>query len=227
MARSVDTEQLIRTLALDVEPVRPLGRPSLRAAAWAAGAVLYLGVLILVMSPRDDLGARIQDPRFLIEQLAALLMGVTAAAAALASVVPGFPRRVLLLPLAPLAAWLGVIGFGAVQDIQLSGLGAGLFLQADWRCVATILAGAAVPAVAMVRMLRRGAPLTPHLTAGLGGLAAAGLGNLGVCLFHPHSSNLVLLIWHAGTVLLLAALAAWVGSRILRWPSTARTARFA
>ena len=222
----MDTEQLIRTLAHDVEPVRPLRRPSLRAAVWVAGTALYLGALILMMSPRDDLGARIQDPRFLVEQLAALLMGVTAAAAALASVVPGYRRRVLLLPLAPLTAWLGIIGFGALRDVQTLGLGPELF-QADWRCVATILLGAAVPAVAMVRMLRRGAPLTPHLTAGLGGLAAAGLGNLGVCLFHPHSSSLVLLIWHAGTVLLLAVFAAWVGSHVLRWPSQARTARFA
>ncbi len=222
----MDTEQLIRTLTHDVEPVTPLRRPSLRATAWAAGAALYLGVLILAMSPRADLGARFHDPRFLIEQCAALLMGVTAAAAALASVVPGCGRRVLLLPLAPLTVWLGVVGFGAFQDVQLAGQGADLF-QADWRCVATILAGAAVPAFVMVRMLRRGVPLNAHLTAGLGGLAAAGMGNLGVCLFHPHSSNLVLLIWHSGTVLLLAALAAWVGARVLRWPSPARMAHFA
>ena len=226
MVRSVDTEHLIRTLVHDVEPVRPLRRPSLRASAWAAGAALYLGVVILVMSPRDDLGARIQDPRFLVEQLAALLMGVTAAAAALASVVPGHRRRVLLLPLAPLTAWLGIIGLGAWRDVQLLGQGTVLF-QADWSCVVTVLATAAVPAVAMVRMLRRGAPLTPHLTAGLGGLAAAGLANLGVCLFHPDISNLVVLFWHAGTVLFLVALAAWAGPRLLRWPSAANMAHFA
>ena len=220
----MDTEHLIRTLAHHVEPVKPLRRPSLRAAAWATGAALYLGALILMMSPRDDLGTRIQDPRFLIEQLAALLTGLTAAA--FTSIVPGCRRRVLLLPLAPLTAWLGIVGFGALRDSQLSEQDA-LVVQINWRCVATILLGAAVPAVAMVRMLRRGAPLTPHLTAGLGGLAAAGLGNLGVCLFHPHSSSLVLLIWHAGTVLLLAVFAAWVGSHVLRWPSQARTARFA
>ena len=222
MVRSVDTEQLIRTLARDVEPVRPLRRPSLRATAWAAGAALYLGAVILVMSPRDDFGARIQDPRFLIEQCAALLMGVSAAAAALASVVPGYRRRVLLLPLAPFTAWLGIIGFGAWRDLQSFGQGSLLF-QADWGCVVTVLATASVPAVAMVHMLRRGAPLTPHLTLGLGVLAAAGLGNVGVCLFHPDVSNLVVLVWHAGTVVLLAAVAAWAGPRLLRWPSPAPT----
>jgi hypothetical protein len=216
----VDTEQLIQTLARDVEPVTPLRRPSLRATAWVVGAAVYLAALIAVMSPRDDLGARVQDTWFLIEQGAALLMGVTAAAAALASVVPGRPRHILLLPLGPLAVWLGMIGFGALQDAQTLGLG-GILLQVNWRCVTAILAGAAVPAVAMAFMVRRGAPLTPRLTAGLGGLAAAGLGNFAVCLSHPHGVDL---IWHAGTVLLLAAAAAWIGSHLLRWPQSTRPA---
>jgi hypothetical protein len=217
----MDTERLIRSLVDNLTPVRPLRRPWRRTAAWAAGAALYLAVLILVMSPRDDLGARMRDSRFVIEQVAALLTVLTAAAAAFASVVPGCRRRMLLLPLAPLTAWLGIVGIGALRDVQLSGQGAVLF-QADWHCVATVLAGATVPAVAMALMLRRGVPLTPHVTAGLGGLAAAGLGNLGVCLFHPDSSNVVVLVWHSGTVLLLAALAAWAGAHVLRWPPPAR-----
>ncbi len=216
--KPVDTERLIQSLAQNVEPVRPLRRPVVRAAAWVAGAGIYLAALIAVMSPRDDLGARVQDTQFLIEQWAALLMGITAAGAALASVVPGRRLRVLLLlPLASLTVWLGLIGARALQDAQTVGLGA-VLLQMNWRCVTAILVGAAVPAVVMARMLRRGAPLTPRLTAGLGGLAAAGLGNFAVCLSHPHGFDL---IWHAGTVLLLSALAAWVGTHILRWPQSA------
>lgn len=216
----MDTEQLIQALASDLEPLSPLRRPMLRATLWVGGAAVYLAVLIAVMSPRDDLGARVQDTWFLIEQGAALLMGVTAAAAALASVVPGRRLRVLLL-LASLTVWLGLIGVRALQDAQTVGLSA-VMLQMNWRCVASILVGAALPAVAMAHMLRRGAPLTPRLTAGLGGLAAAGLGNFAVCLSHPHGYDL---IWHAGTVLLLAVMAAWVGSYLLRWPQSARPAQ--
>lgn len=222
MVRSVNTEHLIQELATDVTPVRPLRRPTLRAAAWVAGAAVYLGVLTAVMSPRDDLGARMYDTQFLLEQWAALLMGVTAAGAALSSVVPGRRLRLLmLLPLASLAVWLGLIGVRTLQDAQTLGLGA-VLVQVNWRCVTAILVGAAVPAVAMARMLGRGAPLTPRLTAGLGGLAAAGLGNFAVCLSHPHGFDL---IWHAGTVLLLAALAAWLGTHVLRWPQSFRAAQ--
>ena len=76
-----------------------------------------------------------------------------------------------------------------------------------------------VPAVAMVVMIRRGAPLTPHLTAALGGLAAAGIGNLGVRLFHPEDVSVMLIVWHVGGVMGLSVLAASAGQLLLNWRS--------
>jgi hypothetical protein len=57
-------------------------------------------------------------------------------------------------------------------------------------------------------MLRCGPPLTPHTTTALGGLAAAGLGNFGLRLFHPQDAGLTVLVWQVGTVCLLPAIAA-------------------
>ena len=215
----MDTDRLIRSLAESVEPVTPLRRPLLRTAAWMAIAVVYLAVLVTVMSPREDLGRRMQEPRFLIEQTAALFTGLTAAAAAFATVVPGYPRRVLLLPLLPLSAWVGTVTIAALGEYTTSGASV-LTWQLDWACVRTILAGASVPGIAMGLMSRRGAPVTPRLSAACGALAAVGLGNLGVCLFHPHSSDLILLFWHCGTVLALTALAGLAGAQLLKWPAS-------
>lgn len=217
------TEHVIRSLAEHVEPVRPLRAPWLRTIAWASAAIVYLAVLIVVMSPRADLAARMQDSRFLIEQVAALLTGLTAAVAAFATVVPGYRRAVLLLPLVPLSVWVGTVALGATQEYAQVGAGV-LGSRFDWACVGTILMGAAVPGAVMGVMLRRGAPVTPRISAGFGALAAAGLGNLGVCVFHPHSSNLILLVWHCGTVLALAALVGVAGAHLLRWPPHRRGA---
>jgi hypothetical protein len=214
----MDTERLIRTLAENVEPVRPLAPPWRRTMFWAAAGVVYLIVLATVMSVRDDLVARMQEPRFLIEQAAALVTGLTAAVAAFATIVPGDRRQVVWVPLASAAVWVAIVSAGALRELRVAEPGDVLF-QADWRCVWAILAAAAVPATTMAMMLRRGVPLTPRVTAALGGLAAAGLGNLGVCLFDPHSSNLVVLIWHCGTVLVMAALAGLAGRQLLRWPA--------
>ena len=218
----MDTEHLIRRLCENVEPVRPLRHPWLRAVSWTAAGAIYFLFLVLIMSPRDDLGARVLDPWFLTEQGAALLMVLTAAIAAFAVSVPGYRRDLVWLPFASATLWVAIVGMGALRDIRLVAPGDAL-LQADWRCVWTVLAGAAVPAGVMGAMLRRGAPLTPHLTTALGGLAAVGLGNLGVCLFHPHSSNLVVLVWHCGTVFVVAALAGLAGAHVMRWPALERT----
>jgi hypothetical protein len=215
----MDTDRLIHTLAENVQPVTPLRPPLVRMTVWAAVAVVYLAVLVAVMSPREDLGRRMQEPRFLIEQGAALLTGLSAAVAAFATVVPGYPRRVLWLPLVPLSVWVGTVTVGAVGEYAASGAGV-LAWQLDWACVRTILVGASVPGVAMGVMLHRGAPVTPRFSAAFGALAAVGLGNLGVCLFHPHSSDLLLLFWHCGTVLALTALAGATGAQLLKWPAS-------
>jgi hypothetical protein len=81
------------------------------------------------------------------------------------------------------------------------------------------LIGAALPAVTITLMLRRGLPLRPRLAAALGALAAAGVGNIGICFFHPHNSSLAVLVWHCGTVFVFAAAAAIAGGRLLRRPN--------
>jgi hypothetical protein len=175
---------------------------------------VYLALLTLAMSPRTDLDVRMTDPRFVLEQIAALLTGVTAAAAAFATAIPGHRRQVVLVPIGFALLWIALVTIGAVQDVRA---GAGS-LGGDWRCVATILAGAAMPALLMGKMIRRGAPVSPRATAAMAALAVAGLGNLGACLFHPHTSNLVVLVWHCGVVGAIAGGAALAGRILLPWP---------
>ena len=79
----------------------------------------------------------------------------------------------------------------------------------------TILAGA-LPAVAMAIMLRRGAPLSPRVTIGLGGLAVAGLGNVGTRLVHTFDASVIVLAWHVGAGFGLCALMALAGHRLLK-----------
>ena len=71
----------------------------------------------------------------------------------------------------------------------------------------------------MAVMLRRSAPLSPHITTALGGLAAAGLGNFGLRLFHSQDASLMVLVWQVGTVFIPTAMAAWAGQYLLSWRS--------
>ena len=219
----MNTDRLIQTLAETAQPVRPLPRPWIRSAIWLAIAIPYIALVVYVMSPRVDLIAKVTEARFLMEQFAALATGIAAAVAAFATTIPGYSRKVLLLPVLPLAAWLGFLGQGCVSAwMQFSPNG--LSLQPDWFCFPAIVLVGAIPAVAMVVMLGRGAPLMPCTTVTLGGLAAAGLGNFGLRLFHPQDASLMVLVWQFGSVFILAALAGVTGRYVLNWRSVIGTA---
>jgi hypothetical protein len=93
----------------------------------------------------------------------------------------------------------------------------GISLTSDFVCIPTIALVGAVPALAMAVMLRKGAPLSPHISAALGGLAAAGLGNFGLRLFHHQDASLMVLVWQMGTVFMLTMLSGSAGRLFLNW----------
>jgi len=188
----------------------------MRTAVWLALSGLYLALVVVLMSPRSDLPSKMSDPRFAIEQAAALATGLMAAAAAFATTIPGYTPRVLVLPLLPLAVWLGSLSQGCIHGWIRRGP-EGVSLQPDWLCFPMIVLMGALPAVAMALMLRRGAPLTPRLTSFLGGLAAGGLANFGLRFVHPQDASVMVLVWQVGSVFVLAGLAAWAGSHLLKW----------
>jgi hypothetical protein len=222
--RTTDTETLIRDLAGRTPRVRPLARPWVRAAAWLGIALPSALLVAVAMSVHGDWVSRLLMPRVVSEEAFAVATGILAAIAALTSVVPGYNRRVLFLPLVPLVLWLGALGQSSVRDwLQLTF--DGFSMRTEWVCLpATIMAGA-VPAIAMAVMLRRGAPLTPRLSALLGGLAAAGFGNLGVCVTHHAYGNVLVLVWHASIVVALTVLVGSAGGHVLSWQSLVEQTR--
>jgi hypothetical protein len=217
------TGELIQILVEDCMPVRPLPRPWIRAAEWLVVALLYVALVVFVVSPRADLAAKISDWRFVVEQVLALSTGMAAAAAAFVMIIPGYGRKFLALPFLSLSIWFATLGQAYIQD----NIGDwarldpdGLSLHPDWYCVPAIMLAGSVPAIAMTMMLHRGVPLTLHLTAVHGGLAAAAIGAFGVRFFCTQDGSLMVLVWQFGTVCVLSALAGCAGHHVLK--NTAR-----
>jgi hypothetical protein len=209
----VDTDLLIDRLAASATPVRPLAPAWRRAAGWLALGLPPLVAIVAVHGPVGGMDALFADTRLMVEQGAALATAITAAAAAFASTVPGTDRRWLFLPLAPFGIWLLALGKGCL-DVWAGGQ---LSLAADADCLSPMLLMAAVPAVAMMAMIRRGAPLVPRLTVFLGALATAAAVNFGLRFFHPGDATLTVLVWHMGFAAIASALATFAGPRMLRW----------
>lgn len=214
----MDTNQLMHRLAGQSPRVRRLTAPWRRAMLWLAIALPYVAAVIYFHSADGHPSAIAADPQFVIEQLAALATSVTAAIAAFCSVVPGYDRRILFAPTVPLAIWLLSLGEGCVRDWIRSGAD-GLELHADWNCLPPAAVIGIVPALAIVIMLRRGAPLYPRMSLALAALAVAALGNFGLRFYHIGDATIMILVWHFGSVILLSLAAGWIGRSILNWKS--------
>ncbi len=222
----METRALIEDLAAAATPIRPLGAPWRRTALWLAISIPYVGLLVSIHLAGIDAATRI-DLHLAVEQTAILLTALTAAIAAFSSVVPGRDRRIGLLPLLPLTLWLASLGEGCLHDWLMLGSG-GLQLRADWHCAQLAVMLGVLPAIVMVVMLRRGAPLLPHVTLALGALAVAALVNFGLRIFHIGDISIMVLVWHVGGTALLSAFAGALSRYVLNWRSVlARSRRYA
>ena len=126
----MNADLLIERLTEDCAPVQCLRYPTKRTATWFALAAPYVAAVVLLTPSDVDLAAMARDWRFLAEQTAALATAVAAALAAFAATVPGYGRRILLLPALPFAAWLAALGLGMGSAEEwmrdgVAGLGAG------------------------------------------------------------------------------------------------------
>ncbi len=211
------TDELIDRLGRDVTVTRPLQTPGMRAAVWMVWALSYLILVAVMMFAVMSSAGVTPTPLYLVQQSAALVTGIMAARAALASVIPGANDRVWVVPAIGVATWAAALLWAGVLDLQASGT-LGVTSQSDWPCVASMTVGGLLVGAPLAWMLRRGAPLTPNLTVGLAALAALSVANIEACLTRPHAFALTVLLWHGGTVAVIVTLCALMGHRWLRWP---------
>lgn len=208
-----NTADVIRDLAAAAGPVQPLARPWTRAAIWCAASLPAIGVLYVVW-PQPAASPPI-DARFSVEQIAALVTGLFAAAAAFSTIVPGSSRWPLVAPLVPLGVWLATLGRMCARELSAAGHWPPILVH--WACLPATIVTGAIPAIVIVAMLRRGAPISPRFTAGFAALAVAGISNVGARFIHPFDASVVALIWHVLAVLALSGAASPFGGRLFNW----------
>jgi hypothetical protein len=196
------TDELIADLTTGLEPVRRLASPAASTAVWGAAAAACLGAATAMTLLGVVPGGFSAAPDFLLEQTMALLTGGLAAFSAFASVIPGLRRRTTWLTALAASAWIGTLGWGSVRDFRLHG-SFGLSSQTDWPCVVAMILGGGLMLAVIVPMLRGGLPMTPRVTALLGGAAALSVANVVACLAQPHLFTSVVLLWHGVTIALL------------------------
>jgi hypothetical protein len=204
------TEDLVSRLAAGLAPVRRLPPPGLQATAWLSFAALVLGAAVALHGLRPDLAERMSRPHEVLQLLASIATGMTAAYAAFVLARPDRPLAWALLPVPPLVLWVSSLGAGCLAD--LARLGPAAFaLGTSWGCLGFITVLSLPLSAGMLWAMRRAETLRPSPVLALGGLAAASLCSAGLSLSHHLDAALMVLIWHGVAVAIVVAASAAYG----------------
>lgn len=211
----MDNELLIRALVADADPVVPLAPPWRRTFVWFAGICL-LGIFLSIVGNASGALARLTGAGdAMVAEAGAILTALSAGLAAMASAVPGRSRFWPLVPLPPLALWIGASGLGCLRHWILPGMHVADMAE-TMDCLMFIL-GVSVPlSAALIFLLRRAAPLRPNLTAALAGLASAAAAASLLGFFHRYDASLVDLGVHLAAVAVVVLLNRAFGGRMLQ-----------
>lgn len=200
------TDELIESLAAQLQPVRPLRAPVLRALLWLAvvGAVVS-GFLILHKGGLGVFMQRIAVPRVAVECFATGLTAISAVIAAFELSVPGRSPRWALVPVPPLALWLAASGLGCLRN-GWSLYGANGFVGESSSCFAFIAIASLPLATGLFWMLRRARPIAPLPVAALGTLGVAATAAFILEFFHPFDVTVIDLALHLAAIALVMLL---------------------
>jgi hypothetical protein len=210
------TRELIDTLVECATPVRRLRRPLVRAVLWLAFAGVVLALIAVGHGVRTDLMARLEEPKFVATDGAALATGIFATMAAFIISLPDRSRWWLLLPLPALAMWITTISYGCLADWV--GLGPdGIRLGQELRCFALLILTSVPLAIALAAVLRYTALLGGGAVVMTGGLAVAAITATALSLFHDHDATALILVWNLGTTALITGLGTVFGRGMFRW----------
>jgi hypothetical protein len=208
----MNTEDLVVQLAREAAPVMPLRPPAVRLLTWLT---LTIGCAVLglaVYGLRADSATMTAQPGFVRDVLLGVTVLILGGAAALVLAVPGAERRGLArwAAMAGLATWLLLVWMAVLTQ------GQGFTDMRHWPvCAARILSVALVPAIALLAMVRRAAPLRPAWAAGLVVAAATAGGAVTILLTCPIVDPGHVLLGHLAPVAVFGAIAAMRGGQIL------------
>ena len=195
-------EPLIQSLASDLEPVRRLRPPGIRALGWLA-IVAATALLLAIFADLPAIGHRLEaSPDMWLAVAGSTATAMLAAFAAFQLSLPDTPRTWAALPLPAALLWIGASGAGCLRTWFVPGTHAADLSEA--RDCLLFIVGLSVPLSALlIVMLRRGCSLQPGLTALTAGLAAAAAAATLLNFFHPFDAAATDLTVHAAAVALV------------------------
>ncbi len=212
----METDQLIRTLAADsAQRARPVGL--VLALALLAAAPVSLAIFFVRLGVRPDVMTAMHNPFFDLKFAVTLALAISAIALSLHLSRPEASLHgwawLLLIPAGLLVAGIG----GEMMMPQRLPMMTRLVGNNSRMCLTAIPVMALPLLAAALIGLRHGAPTRPAIAGAIAGLLSAGLA---ATLYASHctdDSPLFVATWYTIATVLVAAIGALAGSRMLRF----------
>ncbi|OYW68397.1 MAG: hypothetical protein B7Z40_03045 [Bosea sp. 12-68-7] len=209
------TDDMLELLVQDL-PNQPRPVSAILLRWWPAAATLAGGGFLAITGVRPDLIAAGLTPT-LVKLMLGALIALSAISGALDLSRPEAQASAASKWLLAVVGFLGLIVATDLLRHGLDGWWARLFGKGIITCLTLVPALAALPLVASLTILRRGATTEPMAAGALAGLASAGLAILAYGLFCNEDSPLFVATWYSLAALIVGLAGAALGRAVLRW----------
>jgi hypothetical protein len=212
----METDQLIRTLAADnAHRARPVG--AVLALSLLLAAPVSIVIFLTELGVRPDVMTAMRNPFFDLKFAVTLALAMSAIAISLHLSRPEASLRgwawLLLIPVGLLVAGIA----GEMMMPQRTPMMMRMVGKNSWTCLTSIPLMALPLLAAALFGLRHGAPTRPAVAGAIAGLLSAGLA---ATLYASHctdDSPLFVATWYTIAAMLVAAIGALAGPRVLRF----------
>ena len=212
----MDTDQLIRTLAADnAHHARPVGM--VLALALLAAAPASIALFLVILGVRPDVMTAMHNPFFDLKFVVTLAL-------ALSALILGLH---LSRPEAELKGWLWLLLIPV--GVLVAGIGSEMMLPQRLPMMTRLIGHnsrvcvSAIPAISLPLLvaaligMRHGAPTRPAVTGAIAGFVSAGFAATLYAAHCTDDSPLFVATWYTLAALVVAAVGAVAGSRVLRF----------
>ena len=209
-----DFEQLVAQLADDASIIKPASHPYLLSLKWIGAAAVYLAVSLALSGVRPDWLRAVNQPWFVAELVALLMIFVTASlSAALLSFPDLHQKRALAFsPLWMFVLFLAVLLFAWRADAPPAALP-----EHGIECTSCIVLMALLPSGWTFYAMRKFASTHYRSAGGIAILSAFSIGALWLRLQEVNDSIVHVVEWHYLPMLAVGVVGLWLGKWLLKW----------
>ena len=213
----MNTDDLIRTLATKVRPVRRYALGRRVALGITGGGVVTLALVAAGLGFRPDLSLAMHGFSFWMKWTYTVSLGILAIAATVRLARPEAPPMRWLWLLAVPILLLAGIGLGELADTPTRDWLA-MWLGQSWLVCPWLVLALSMPIfIGLLWSFRRLAPTRLRAAGAAAGLAAGAWAATLYCLHCPEVSAIFVLTWYSLGIGFAAAVGALIGPYFLRW----------